>query len=1082
MTRTLREGAIYKMTSFSSARSVKTILFASLLLTLSVFVFGTKHAAAISDNFPEGHSVYNEWILLSQYKCPGHCLDTPKAEVRIFYKISALDADSVAGGDFLQVTVQTLCRFVGTPNGNASLDGGTNRPGWPNLNCTGLNTSSGGSELSTFSIRRNNLNCGQSGATGKYPGWCFTDLHLTVADDANHPLLGVWINTADGLGNVKITAQEEGSPSTGYPNSSCYTGAGGSCSPSGGPPRSDNLFALWNNYANNGPETHHRWSLTFAPDCTITNNQRTFLRWYDADDGGSGNNGTQSGQISFDLHDDTAGNYIFNNRTDLGGNDSFKDISFTMRPNHTYTWTWNNVSATNGIQLWIPASEIGSRINCPQPGNPPAPPPTPAAGFAACNVVSPASGYSPFIGQTVNIVVQFENHSNDTDWHTSPYTNGIRTNGETNDKQHSGVLLQTGEDEPLASRIEGGTLVPGDKLVSINHPGQIPPYDWKTTRTFTVTNSNPGVRNATYDFGIRNDVTGNFFGSSNGNSLCSVSFVWQPISLVHNPCKETSVNNPGNLQFYLVFYDAAGGVVYNSGSAVGPYSGSPTWNDTFGSFPNLYPHNTYTIVAYQWGSDAELDRDDIPICMSASCQNSVGGAGVASKAEPGEPTSLTYGLTLKNYSNHSFPAGTYYAQVYANPGLFMTPPNPNPGISSPVAFAPNGVPVNYEGPWAVTAQYTGSFTAHLLFGATNIDGLISDPSLCSPPYTPETRPTLKVTNGDISTGGAFKVFSTCPGKTDTPANKFTNGKARYVAPGSPGSTDNSGGLRTFANPVVKKGSGADFAAYALGFIHGSSGGAYGFYSAGKSTDPLNYAGLMFANNTGNGATSLGGLLGGEFTDAHCATDYFNNTRTKVLSPQNRGQVELSGLGTDQYFFTAPGGLPCLRIRGSLPAGARATIYTTDDVCINGPTAYDAWQFDTANQANNAPYLTVITLGSIYVDSGVHNMTGLYIAQPKDDGSAGAFYTCANDNNAPSPAFVSANCQGQLHINGAVIAQHVFPVRAYDTLYQYSGSNSSSEVFNYIPSMVIGQPNLAPSSGGAAVPNSLDSLNNLPPVF
>jgi hypothetical protein len=294
--------------------------------------------------------------------------------------------------------------------------------------------------------------------------------------------------------------------------------------------------------------------------------------------------------------------------------------------------------------------------------------------------------------------------------------------------------------------------------------------------------------------------------------------------------------------------------------------------------------------------------------------------------------------------------------------------------------------------------------------------------------------------------------------------------------------NNAGGIRTFANVKPKKGSGADFAAYALGYIQGTEGDSDGFYSANLSTDtPPNYASLMFANNLG---INLGGLLGGQLIKNHCTKDYFNDTRLGDLgAPQNSGQITLNGKATGQYLYKDNGGgLPCLRIKGTVDAGARVTIYTSDDVCINDDITYAPWDID------HIPYLAVITTGNIYVQPNVNTITGLFISQPLDRGggnvTGGAFTTCADGAGLASAGFISSNCQGQLTIKGSVIAQNVYPTRARDTdtLWRYANTSNSSEIFDFIPSMVVGQPNLAPTCGGAAVSDCQNNIKTLPPVF
>jgi len=136
------------------------------------------------------------------------------------------------------------------------------------------------------------------------------------------------------------------------------------------------------------------------------------------------------------------------------------------------------------------------------------------------------------------------------------------------------------------------------------------------------------------------------------------------------------------------------------------------------------------------------------------------------------------------------------------------------------------------------------------------------------------------------------------------------------------------------------------------------------------------------------------------------------------------------------------------------------------VTITGNINY-AKVFDPNNQSS-IPYFTLIARGNITVAGNVTNLDGLYVAQP-NGGSSGIFSTC------------DSFCTSQLVVNGAVIAQHAELLRAHGTLDQPSpdvngvGPNPA-EIFNYVPSMVIGSPMLNSQFG------TLEGIFNLPPVF
>jgi hypothetical protein len=1088
---------------FRFANIFKILLLVSIIFAASIVLLGGHKAAALGDNYPPGNSADNDWILLSNYQCPGHCLNTPTADIRVYYNIATLNAEGVGGGTQLRVNVQIDCRYNGTPNGSANLDRGTSSPNWPFVTCTGLNTNTG-SNTSSFNVTRNNLNCSESGAGQRYTGWCFTTLHLNLnATPGNEPIVAAWVYSADDLGNAKVTPEEELSPGQNYTNTDCYqgyefsfNGDNKTCTPPGGLAQADNLFTLWNNFNSNGPGTHHTWQMHFGPDCTVTAAKTVYLRWYDADDPGIGNsNGTQSNggtadtSLNMDLFDNTTGQYIFQNATNLGGNDSYRDRSFTVRPNHNYTWTWNNVSATNGIQLWMPYSEMGTVIDCTQGGG--GPPPnswtldatstvTNAANGAPISVVTTKKGI-PGVAQVKfnHIIHNFgPNAANYNFQVMGQYTNrgwGNRNCGNSTTTEPT-TFNDTGANVGLCPQQPTG----GTNFLSygtINGAALGDSRDHSEEYQFPSTAA-PGDTYCQYISFSNPTGPGSSTGGGSGPFAPTVSWgddsdapacvTYNPFYINLNSVSCTDISITANKSYFVRIDNLTTGTSVNKG----PYAGSQDPNP-FLAWPDvMFPHDQYNFYLLDASNGAVADGpNQLDKCMSASCSPNLQVSG--DYVEPGQPANLGYGINITNNTSAGFTQ--YGAVVTANPGLSMPPAV----INNPF---PAGATVYEGGNWNVTADYQGNLHAVLTFNGTDISSLFGGLPCDSNTYAPLTRPTMRVTNGDIATGGGFAYQGAC-----TPTATFTGSTAtRYVSPVNNGNNNNAGSLRTFSVPISRKGSGADFAAYALGYIDGTAGGAYGFFSAGKSTSSNNYDSLMFANIGVASSTNLGGELGGDFYDAHCSTDYFNSTRLGPLTLKTQGDVALGGYNSNssppQVLLQKPNGQSCLRISGLVNPGVRLTIYTSDDVCITDNITYAAWNFDTTNYTNSAPYLTVITQGSIYVQPNVTTMTGLFIAQPEDDGTKGVFATCGNDNTPADPAFIKASCQNHLTVKGSVIAQHVFPLRVGDTLSQYVDPTSSSELFDYVPSNVVAQPNFAPSTGGAATPGSLDSLINLPPVF
>jgi hypothetical protein len=669
-----------------------------------------------------------------------------------------------------------------------------------------------------------------------------------------------------------------------------------------------------------------------------------------------------------------------------------------------------------------------------------------------CTATAPATAY---VGQTVTVNVVFHNGSTTgNDWYIGAKTTDVSPPkdppypGYSNDKpsppggtwQYYYPSSIANDNSTLNKRHEGIQIVdtPGGPIegpsVATNGAGLNSPSDSEKlgaqedsyTKTFNFTSSTPGQQN--YYFGIKNAETGGLFAS--GTKLCAVPITWSGGS-IDLDCSTTRVSPPA-VPYTLRFTQDDGAVWDMPVGASVPinYYTFPDFNTARASSvppaPPMLPHHTYSLQLLINGASAAPPAY-LNYCMTASCQTSVG-----ADLEPGQSANVTYGVYATNSTKQDF--GNFSVAAAAHDGLsgsdstnFTLMQNPTlPGTA-------------YSATFNMTANYQGYITADLLYNGVPISDTFALGS-CRSDLTPRTRATMRVTNGDAATGGGFNKYQQACSLDAT----FSNGRPRYISPNSTNSAgvaagDNAGGIRTFAG--------------------------------------------------GN----LGGLLGGQLLANHCTTDYFNDTRiTDLGSPQSRGQVSLDGLSTGQYLFkdSGGGGQPCLRVKGQVKASARVTIYTSDDVCINDNITYDPWNFDIANLTNTAPYLTIITTGNIYVKNDVSTITGLFIAQPHDDGlgnvTGGAFATCADvRNNGASLAdanYIANNCQGQLNIKGSVIAQHVYPTRAGDTLGKYTGPGDSSEVFDYIPSMVVGQPNLKPQCGGAAVPNCPNNTTNLPPVF
>jgi hypothetical protein len=640
-------------------------------------------------------------------------------------------------------------------------------------------------------------------------------------------------------------------------------------------------------------------------------------------------------------------------------------------------------------------------------------------------------------------------------------------------------IVGTNVNVQLIVRNTGRSTWPSSVTVtgsSAHNPGALSPNQ---TQQFndTFTSGAPGPAEYFYDVVYNGDVI----------ASCSDIVYWQPQITASANCTTLHINNPLGLSFRLEFFDTTTGTVAIPRAAVPITNGQITYDyPIFQSwYPGIVPHHSYVVQVYDSSGAVFIAQTNefgrTPRCISPTCT-----AINAPVVEPGETVQIQYGMQIFDSTDRDFSG--YGVTVSPLPGSGLVAV----GNTTDGGNLIHGISVNKTGPFTFIANYRGgspNLQASLSYGGGSIDPLFAGLP-CQTTYTPQTRTALKVTQGDVSAGGGFRYLQ------PSGAQQCTLTPNRYIAPITAGGDPSVGGIRAFAStaPYV---SSSQFAAYALGLIH-SPGGAdnaqrYGFFSdsTNKFVNKLTFA------NVGMTGGNLGGSLGGEFVDAHCAPDFYHETSDNltptfitagggVLNPDD---LPLAADGTGQFYYQNPGNF--VRIGGTLSNDPtkyprkRVTIYVNGDVLItnNAGTpgiAYGPWSFDLAGKTNNSPYLTIIAKGNIYVNFTVARMDGVYIAQPLDDAgiTKGSFYTCSV-NGSISRAQIRSNCMNTLTVNGSVIAQHVNLLRSQGTL--ADGTGAAAENFNFIPSTVLGLPGFRHDSG-AVITNSLDSLYSLPPVF
>jgi hypothetical protein len=527
---------------------------------------------------------------------------------------------------------------------------------------------------------------------------------------------------------------------------------------------------------------------------------------------------------------------------------------------------------------------------------------------------------------------------------------------------------------------------------------------------------------------------------------------------------------PGYVQWYDSNNNPAGPQVQfdlpanSSGSVVYAWSGH-----TFNDFNFLLPQNTYTIKVFAQiagtftqGTPTDetfIGQSALPQCLQAHLSGdfpNVCGGGTDTTVEIGQQSQVSYTLNIENKTNVEFDGRGYQMQLNPTSGIQVTSSNPVGVDIRP--SGPTMVSINKQ--FTIVVQNSGSYSVAFLFNGSLLDSIGPDNwgGTCGGgTITGVVKPYFQAWAGSVSAGGGFRS----PGQNDSGSCGGTSDPP-YISPVVSGN-QNSGGIEAFGKQSSDRGSRTDFGALALGMIIGNPGGDTGFYSGDAAAGDR----MVYANSLGGFFSSnMGGYLNSN-SQGHCASDFYTNTQAspKVTTGSLGGDVadcQANG-GRCQYDFSNIfSNLTNSDV--TIPAGVQITIYVNHDVTINGNIRYAS--FNPTDQTN-VPYFALVVKGSITVTGNVRQLDGLYVAQPNGTANGGTFATC------------DGTCNSQLVVNGAVIAQEVDLLRNHGTL--SGGSDAAitgnpAEVFNFVPSMIIGLPAFAAQFGAP------QGIFSLPPVF
>lgn len=889
--------------------------------------------------------------------------------------------------------------------------------------------------------------------------------------------------------------------------------------------------------------------IRFAPDCSINSNTTRLLRWFDADAGQPNQNGQNP--VNSNLSGNGPGGAtnlntpIFNTdpnptfpagppiingqqgQIGEGGNNVPGSWQVVLRPQYTYTWTWNNIQSSNGIQFGIPFDGFDYTFTCPPidlctnipgnqasvpsgmvkntPGNTPGICTTPPISTTGCEFNQPQNGLRIRVGESLPVSVRAYNGTA-ARWtgHTRPLGTGVTELPNTPDNSPTqwNTYLTVNNPNPYVGYVQkydphgghGGTQ------------GTLQPNTFSNWTPFAIDNTTLGPK--TYSFYLVRKVpsTGSYVhlapNAASASAHCTFSYTVyaDPVGVIFGA-------SCSNITGTISYQGAAGIPVgllriirLRDGVQTAPDVGVGAI-DAFGAsnFFNkrpfvdwrLAPHESYRVELHMQNSLGEWQPNPVianinngnPCLQITAC--SAGNAGLS--PEPGQTISSSelgslYVSVLNETNNATFDSSYGYTTVITITGGLV--PSPAIGPSIPANLIPG---INNAGASTnLIANSTGTITVDFSFAGTSFANLgLSSVVPCNQTITPATRPYFKVFGGDVSAGGEFR-------------NNGLSCNGGFVP---------TGGIRAFARafgpPNDDRGAASEYGVLSLGPIDGSSANNNGFYSSDLHSRVGDYS--TFAN-------TVPIYWGGSLTGEHCIADYWHETSGgNEPTPAASGTTLIAGNTFDlntaaddrRYYFN--GGFlftGVLRLpSATIPSGKQVTVYADGDVFITGNITYSYGAGFDYRIPSSIPYLTIIARGNIYVASSVTQLDGLFVAQPQTQtggqANRGRFVSCVIDSGSPTvpltaqqPNSFINKCQQKLLINGAVVAQRLKLWRLGDTtttLFR-APSNENAQLYGapvtigreeiqYIPDIVLGIPAFIRDS---EMP--LRALYAAPPIF
>lgn len=793
-------------------------------------------------------------------------------------------------------------------------------------------------------------------------------------------------------------------------------------------------YALYSGLRIGGSAPDLEYAIPFQARCDITGPRRTTLRIYDGDHPSRGVDGTgrSAGPLQGSIpymrlyREDTrtavplTGNG-FTNATTVEvriGNDQYDDYYFTIEPGVRYTWVFWNIQANNGVQVWMPFSEVHATYGCPTWDHTP-------------TIERGTGGSTIGVGRDISVRPRNRNVGSGTgpgyllrvraaDATTRAYVTPVSLAG--------GTVVSTSRDSIQWDRRSAG--LGGGSSWAPGYP------------RYRVSNSTPHGTRLCFHALVSPDSPSRSSWQYTGTTCWTVSnLTYRYVPLT--PSATTSLP-----RFYAGSRFGMTGVVRNDGNGTGPtyrqdfYETSPHVSGSTASYtsqpglPAPAPNDSRrnTTASNRW-----LISSSAPHNTPVTCRNRVRPA--SGTSPPSAPRTFdgdesAYRIPCFRVYNQRFNIETVTASdVNFSPTTVLPTTSFTADVdvcnalaASAVAPATRGVAPSVNVRIVADTNVSGatrSYTQNINFGAANcfetgVGGIPSFTGTVSSTAGLGDQACVRILiNKDRGFSDGYQTVGSQ--NVRFCINVAEQGAVQVRDNGVWAGGDFDSSPTGYGTPwcSVSSGSRQD------GFITGARLGSFGSYAeyiVGATWDITNWGStsvtgsrLHIANTPGSGRLNSEGLC---FTNLN--TYLSRDTSVAGISTFNGGFPGSDG----QFIYT---GVSDLTINAqTIPIGRQITIISDRDVIIRGDIEYASGPM-TRDQL---PSLIIVTTGNIDIDRRVERLDGIFHAE-------GVINTC-EINPGIAPAQLDATrCSNQLTINGMFVAEDIEFRRTYGGL---SGNN------------------------------------------